>query len=64
MEETESNTSRRQGGGAGKQLIGVTFLSLGLLNAMFILKAGMEPDALIYVFMFLGVCFLVAGVRG
>ena len=63
MEGTESKTTRRRGRGAGRQLIGVTFLSLGLLNAMFTLKGGMEPDAFIYVFLFLGACFLVAGLR-
>lgn len=63
MEGTESKTTRSRGRGAGKQLIGVTFLSLGLLNAMFTLKGGMEPDAFIYVFVFLGVCFLMAGLR-
>jgi len=63
MEKSESKMTQGRGKRAGIQLIGVTFLSLGFLNAMFTLKGGMEPDAFIYVFVFLGICFLMAGLR-
>lgn len=48
--------------GAGKQFFGVVLLSLGLLNSMLTLKAGLEPDWFIYLLMGGGAAFLATGI--
>lgn len=62
MEGAESGKKHARHNGVAVQLLGVTLLSLGLLNAMLTLKAGLEPDWFNYILAVSGTVLLISGI--
>lgn len=63
MEKRRGGGGRRAAGAAG-QVLGVGLLSLGLLNSMLTMKAGLSPEAFNYALLASGAVLLAFGLIG